>query len=92
MGFAKEIDDKKLLSLSTIDLNKLKDNTINMMLKYIDKWEDQIEINIENLYKRKDYMELLNIIFEDLKISDLQTYVDTNLLLYYKRMRNIKYR
>jgi hypothetical protein len=91
-GFAKELDLKEVLKLKTIDINSLSDNTLNKMMEYIENWESVVEFNIENVYLRKDYLEVMSMIYKDLKLKNLERDINTSLHLYRKRMRNIKYR
>jgi type I restriction-modification system DNA methylase subunit len=91
-GFAKELDLKEVLKLKTIDLNSLSESTINEMLEYIENWESNVEFNIENVYSREDYINVMNLIYEDLNFEDMLQDINTSLHLYRKRMRNINYR
>ena len=91
-GFAKELDLKEVLKLKTINLDSLSENTISKMLKYVENWESVVEFNIENIYLRKDYLEVIGLIYDDLNFKNMRQDIDTSLHLYRKRMRNINYR
>ena len=91
-GFAKELDLNEVLKLKTINLDSLSQNTINKMLEYIENWESVVEFNIENVYLRKDYLEVMGLIYNDLNFKNMTQDINISLHLYRKRMRNINYR
>lgn len=86
-GFAKEINNK-LLDLKTIDLSEVDKSIIDKMHTFIKSNENVIEFSVENLYKNKDYIEIIKLLFPD----DYDYLLEKSLMLYYKRMRNIKFR
>lgn len=73
-------------------MDKISDNTIKLMTEYLDRHENTVEFNIENIFDRLDYKDVINHIHNDCNLPYNDSLFYSTLMLYRKRMRNIKYR
>jgi len=91
MGFGKELRKNDILELPVLNIDNLKQDSIDKILEHQKVLENIVLYNIEEACENKEYIAIQNIILEDLKINLTFSELKEKVLnFYFRRMRNIK--